>query len=156
MGGYTPSFTRKSARSRPESGSGRLLLSRRSGGLNFRTSAGSFAPFESITVILAIGTTSAVTSATAGLARRMASWTLSATTTEGSASHAVARSSAATTALMPSPTYHGRMAGTMARPFLFSPFLGLPVALRCHGLLAILSERLAQVSVGFGEVWIEA
>src|SRR5438132_51616 len=57
--GYTPSFTRSSARSRPESGSGWPAPSRRSGALNFVTSA----------------RTSALTSATAGLARRIASWT---------------------------------------------------------------------------------
>src|SRR3989442_1422291 len=101
---------------------------------------------------------SAVTSATAGFARRIASWTLSAAAARGSASHPVASRSPATTALMPSPTYHGRTAGTMARRFqlLALPAESLLIVLGRLGELALLSERQAQVGVGFGEVGLEA
>src|SRR2546422_225351 len=101
---------------------------------------------------------SAVTSATAGFARRIASWTLSAAAARGSASHPVASRSPATTALMPSPTYHGRTAGTMARRFqlLALPAESLLIVLGRLGELALLSERQAQVGVGFGEVGLDA
>src|SRR5438552_15364040 len=101
---------------------------------------------------------SAVTSATAGFARRIASWTLSPTAARGSASHPVASRSPATTALMPSPTYHGRTAGTMARRFqlLALPAESLLIVLGRLGQLALLSERQAQVGVGFGEVGLDA
>src|SRR3989442_3746947 len=101
---------------------------------------------------------SAVTSATAGFARRIASWTLSPAAARGSASHPVASRSPATTALMPSPTYHGRTAGTMARRFqlLAPPAESLLIVLGRLGELALLSERQAQVGVGFGEVGLDA
>src|SRR2546427_6643641 len=101
---------------------------------------------------------SAVTRATAGFARRIASWTLSPTAARGSASHPVASRSPATTALMPSPTYHGRTAGTMARRFqlLALPAESLLIVLGRLGELALLSERQAQVGVGFGEVGLDA
>src|SRR5438128_2092954 len=101
---------------------------------------------------------SAVTSATAGFARRIASWTLSAAAARGSASHPVASRSPATTALMPSPTYHGRTAGTMARRFqlLALPAESLLIVLGRLGELALLSERQAQVGVGFGVVGLGA
>src|SRR5881296_3047118 len=80
------------------------------------------------------------------------------TSARGSASHAVASRSPATTALMPSPTYHGRTAGTMARRFrLFAlPAESLLIVLGRLGELALLSERQAQVGVGFGEVGLDA
>src|SRR5947199_1703913 len=101
---------------------------------------------------------SAVTSATPGLARRIASWTLNAAAAGGSASHAVASRSPATTALMPSPTYHGRTAGTMARRFrLFAlPAESLLIVLGRLGELALPSERQAQVGVSLGEVGLDA
>src|SRR5207249_3176144 len=101
---------------------------------------------------------SAVTSATAGFARRIASWTLSPTAARGSASHPVASRSPATTALMPSPTYHGRTAGTMARRFqlLALPAESLLVVLDRLGRLTLLEERGAPVAVGEGKVGIEA
>src|SRR5439155_21612981 len=99
---------------------------------------------------------SAVTSATAGFARRIASWTLSPTAARGSASHAVASKRPATTALMPSPTYHGRMAGTMARLLSSSAASSLLVVLGRLGEPALLRERQAQVGVGFGEVGLDA
>src|SRR5207247_1045442 len=92
------------------------------------------------------------------LARRIASWTLNAAAAGGSASHAVASRSPATTALMPSPTYHGRTAGTMARRFrLFAlPAESLLIVLGRLGELALPSERWAQVGVSDGEVGLEA
>src|SRR5438093_1494264 len=101
---------------------------------------------------------SAVTSATPGLARRIASWTLNAAAAGGSASHAVASRSPATTALMPSPTYHERTAGTMARRFrLFAlPAESLLIVLGRLGELALPSERQAQVGVSLGEVGLDA
>src|SRR5205809_53021 len=111
---------------------------------------------------------SAVTSATAGFARRIASWTLSPTAARGSASHPVASRSPATTALMPSPTYHGRTAGTMARRFqlLALPAESLLIVLgrlgqlallsERQGRLALLAERRAPVARGDGEVGLEA
>src|SRR5437899_6847626 len=108
--------------------------------------------------IVRSGRISAVTSATAGVARRIASCTLSAAAARGSASHPVASRSPATTALMPSPTYHGRTAGTMARRFqlLALPAESLLIVLGRLGELALLSERQAQVGVGFGEVGLDA
>src|SRR5881628_2168947 len=75
-------------------------------------------------------------SATAGLARRMASWTLSAAAVRGSASHAVASRSPATKALMPSQTYHGRTSIVDAPGILFVVLLGVSACFSCTGCLA--------------------
>src|SRR5439155_18098135 len=95
-------------------------------------------------------------SATAGLARRMASWTLSAAAVRGSASHTVASRSPATKALMPSQTYHGRTAWTTARLLSSSAALSLPGVLGRFLELALLGERQTPVGVGLSEVGLDA
>ena len=70
MAGYVPSFTRRSARSRPESGSGLPVTSVSNGALNFLISAGSTVPLDSSTVRVFSGSTSAVPSARALASRQ--------------------------------------------------------------------------------------
>src|SRR5439155_2951537 len=69
---------------------------------------------------------------------------------------AVASRSPATKALMPSQTYHGRTAGTMARRFRLLAFPGMPVVFARLVRLALLGERRAPVGVGFGKVRVDA
>ena len=73
MAGYTSSFTRTSARSRPASGEGLPLRSKASGGLNLTTSALRLTPLDSSTDSSGCGVTCAVAIARAVASRRIES-----------------------------------------------------------------------------------